>query len=282
MSLPHLLIAAFVIFIAGNLYRVLRMLRMPAHLRWDLYPIPKGPRERQLYGGSYFEETDWWTKSEERSRFGELHFMLQEVLILRGVWENFRALWPWSLLLHWGLYAYIVATVAALFSMTFAPMIYVVAALFGASGAVGLIVVRSVHPRLRPFTTRGTLFNTALLGAMFATIAPTSLGGFVSGLIQGNTGASHPAKLVAHVCLVAFFFAYFPFTHMTHAYMKFFTWHDVRWDDKPSIFDARSARKLTANVARTTSWSAAHVASTGPRTWADVVSSNSAEGGPNA
>ena len=279
MSLPHLLIAAVVIFVAGNLYRLIRMLRMPAHLRWDLYPIPKGPRERQIYGGSYFEETEWWTKGEERGKFGELRFMLQEVLMLRGVWENFRALWPWSLLLHWALYAYIAATVAVLFSMTFAPMIYVIAAVFGASGAVGLIVVRSMHPRLRPFTTRGTLFNIALLGAIFATIAPVHLGNFVSGLLHGDSIIAHPARLTTHVCLVAFFFAYFPFTHMTHAYMKFFTWHDVRWDDKPAIFDARSGNKLTANVARTASWSATHIAAAGPRSWAEVVASNSGEGG---
>ncbi len=282
MSLPHLIIAAVVIFTAGDLYRVIRMLRMPAHLRWDLYPIPKGSRERQLYGGSYFEETDWWLKGEERGKFGELRFMLQEVLLLRGVWENFRALWPSSFLLHWGLYVYIVATVAALLPMTLVPWLYGIAALLGVTGSVGLIAARSLHPRLRPFTTRGTLFNIVLLGAIFATTAPTALGGFVSGVIHGNAGASHPAKLVAHVSLVAFFLAYFPLTHMTHAYMKFFTWHGVRWDDKPATFDARSGRKLTANVSRTASWSAAHIAATGPRTWAEVVTSNSGEGGPNA
>ena len=53
-----LLGAAIAIFIAGNLYRVLKILRMPAHLRWELYPLPHGPRDRQRYGGSYFEETE--------------------------------------------------------------------------------------------------------------------------------------------------------------------------------------------------------------------------------
>ena len=35
---------------------------------------------------------------------------MKEVLLLRGVWENFRALWLWSWLLHWGLYLYVIAT----------------------------------------------------------------------------------------------------------------------------------------------------------------------------
>jgi hypothetical protein len=102
MNLAFLLIGAITIFFVGNLYRIVRIVRMPAHLRWDLYPIPKGPRERQSYGGSYFEESNWWTRPAEDGKRGELQFMLNEVLLLRGVWEGFRALWPWSFLLHWG------------------------------------------------------------------------------------------------------------------------------------------------------------------------------------
>jgi hypothetical protein len=59
---------------------------------------------------------------------------------------------------------------------------------------------------------------------------------------------------VAHVYLVAFFLAYFPFTHMTHAYMKYFMWHGIRWDDQAAIFDPRSGKSLSSNVARTASW----------------------------
>ena len=57
---------------------------MPAHLRWELYPIPKGPRERQRYGGSYFEESDWWTKPPNTSHKSEAAFVLKEVLLLRA------------------------------------------------------------------------------------------------------------------------------------------------------------------------------------------------------
>ena len=100
------LIAAMAVFLLGNLCRVVKaMLLMPVHLRWDLYPIPKGPRVRQRYGGSYFEETEWWTKSIDTGLGGEVAFMLKEVFLLRGFFENFRALWVWSLLLYWGLYA---------------------------------------------------------------------------------------------------------------------------------------------------------------------------------
>jgi hypothetical protein len=55
MILIYLLYGALGVFVAGNLIRIMRMICMPAHLRWELYPIPKGPRARQSYGGSYLE-----------------------------------------------------------------------------------------------------------------------------------------------------------------------------------------------------------------------------------
>ena len=83
------LIAAISVFLLGNLCRVVKAMLMPVHLRWDLYPIPKGPRDRQRYGGSYFEETEWWTKPIDTGLGGEVAFMLKEVFLLRGVFKTF-------------------------------------------------------------------------------------------------------------------------------------------------------------------------------------------------
>ncbi len=98
--LIFLLSLGALIFVAGNAARVLRTLRRPTPLRWELYPIPKGPRERRRYGGSYFEESEWWTKPPEHGRGGELTFLLGEVLLLKSVREHFKELWLWSWLLH--------------------------------------------------------------------------------------------------------------------------------------------------------------------------------------
>jgi hypothetical protein len=78
------LLAAIAVFLLGNLWRAVKAMRMPVRLRWDLYPIPKGPRDRQRYGGSYFEETEWWTKSVDTGRGGEAAFMLKEVFSARS------------------------------------------------------------------------------------------------------------------------------------------------------------------------------------------------------
>ncbi len=260
MASRILLGCAIAVFLLGNALRIWRFLRMPPHLRWDLYPIPKGPQERQRYGGSYLENSEWWMKPIDRGHFGEVTFMLKEVLLLRGVWENFRALWPWSLLLHWGLYFYVCATVANLCSLSvIARNTFVVASVAGVIGVAGVLAIRIFHKRIRAFTTRGTIFNLVLLGLLFATISPS----------VSRSAAS------AHVWVLAFFLVYFPFTHMTHAYMKYFTWHGVRWDDEPASSDT----SLRRNLNRTTTWSATHIASDSPRTWSEVVAPETNSGG---
>lgn len=284
MTLSVMLLAAALIFLIGNITRVVRILRAPAHIRWDLYPIPKGPREKQRYGGSYFEETEWWTKPQSHGRIGEFLFVVKEVLFLRGVRENFRALWPWSLALHWGLYLYIFIVAAGIktrllqiahFNVT-VSLGFKAACLVGCLGALGLIVTRCTFPRLRPFTTRSTLFNLVFLLAIFLTGAASA---FVhpNSLPSPVVAASSPgspqftALETAHVVLLALFLAYFPFTHMTHMFMKYFTWHRVRWDDTPAVHDARIDSQLSANLGRPVSWYAGHISGTEPRTWSDVV-----------
>ena len=292
-----LISVALVVFFAGNTVRVMKILRMPAHLRWELYPIPRGPRERQYYGGSYFEESNWWTKPAEVNRGSEVAFVMKEVLLLKGVWENFRALWLWSCLLHWGLYLYVLATLLAVAEICLpaglssvalhvaAVYSYRTACFLGLGGAIGLVVMRSLHPRLRAFTTRLGIFDLLLLGSIFS-----------SGLMSMNAGATGLVNIFrdalgppafrgasqvlwhVHLILVACFLAYFPFTHMTHAYMKYFTWHGIRWDDSPSSRNPRAAQTLAVNLQRQSSWAAPHIGARNPATWSEVIADPNGNG----
>ena len=288
---------SLVVFFAGNAIRVVRTLRMPSPLRWELYPIPKGPRGRQLYGGSYFEESEWWTKPVGTSHRSELAFVLKEVLFLRSVYDSFRGLWVWSLLLHWGLYLYVVATVVGIGESAlplhahlgaFQVVLrygYWLACCLGVIGAVGLLVMRAGHPRLRAFTTRVGLFDLLLLGSIFATGLPVlahgpgRVNGPVVDLMSlpGSVG-NNPFVFQLHVILVAVFLAYFPFTHMTHAYMKYFTWHEVRWMDSPTAHNAHAAKTLSLNLQRKASWSAPHIAEDANVTWSEIVTDPNGRG----
>jgi nitrate reductase gamma subunit len=288
MLLIILISVAVIIFFAGNAVHIAKFLRMPTPLRWELYPIPKGPRERQRYGGSYFEQSNWWTKPPETGHRAEVAFMAKEVLLLRSVWENFRGLWLWSWLLHWGLYLYVLATLFAIgeavwpgSSRILHPALvygYALACPLGLLGSLGLLIMRSAHPRLRGFTTRSSLFNVLLLGVIFATGifswggGAAGLDGMIRGLLRSPGSLGHYATVSQiHLGLVAFFLAYFPFTHMTHAYMKYFTWHGVRWDDSAAIHNPLAAKTLAVNLQREVTWSAPHILAGGSAKWSEVV-----------
>jgi hypothetical protein len=58
---------------------------------------------------------------------------------------------------------------------------------------------------------------------------------------------------------------------MTHAYMKYFIWHQVRWDDSASVHDPYAAKELAVNLQRKTSWAAAHIAAGGAAAWSEIV-----------
>ncbi len=287
MMLSLLFYAGLAIFLVGNVARAVRTLRMPRSVRWELYPVPKGSPERQLYGGSYFEETEWWTKPESKSPFGEIRFILAEVFTLRGVRENFPALWPWSIALHYGLYLYIAAVGGAIktrllhvsYFDRLLSLEFRTACLLGAFGALGLIVIRMLLPRLRPFTTRGTLFNLFFLFVIFLTGAASAFSSAditpSPAVAATSPGSARFDVLTSfHLALLALFLAYFPFTHLTHMYMKYFTWHRVRWDDEPAAHHPAHNEQLAANLQRPVSWHAAHIAGTGSRTWNDVVATN--------
>ena len=290
------LFVALIIFMVGNAARVVRYLRLPLPLRWELYPIPKGPRERQSYGGSYFEDSEWWNERPASDRLGEMKFVTKEVLLLGTVRDNFRALWVWSLLLHWGLYLCVAAMVIGVVSLVanslrgidLVVVTHAAGCLLGLIGSVGLLAVRLTHSRLRGYTGRLTRFNLILLGGIFATgllsferlaFGLYFLAMFLRGFPPAAVSLQLPLAVTLHLGLVAFFLGYFPFTHMTHAYMKFFSWHGIRWDDTPAAHDHRVAGSLTSSLKRRVTWSAPHIAPERNSSWADVVADVAGKGG---
>jgi nitrate reductase gamma subunit len=78
-----------------------------------------------------------------------------------------------------------------------------------------------------------------------------------------------------HVAIGCVFLAYFPFTQMTHAYMKFFAFHRVRWDDKPTALDRGMRKGIALNLRRPITWSAAHIAEASR--WESAAHSNNGQ-----
>ncbi|MGA2990881.1 MAG: respiratory nitrate reductase subunit gamma [Candidatus Korobacteraceae bacterium] len=284
-----LMYAGVVLFVAGCIGRVLQFSRQPLHLRWELYPVPHEAPERVRHGGSYFEEAEWWKKERRPNLAGELSFMVPEMLFLKGLWEFNRKLWYRSFPFHFGLYLMIgAAALGVLGSVLGAPgaALLLLARLCGWIGLVltvlggaALFWRRLTDPELRNYSGVGDLVNVGafavacalvILGALTGAMPP--LAAFARALLTFDTSLQLPGVAAAGLMLGALITAYVPYTHMGHFVAKYFTYHNVRWDDEPN--NARISAKVAEYLSYHPTWSAAHVGADGTKTWVDVATAN--------
>ena len=299
--------AGVLTFVVACVVRAVRYARLPSHLRWELYPVPHEDKERVAHGGSYFETKDWWTKPVPFNLTGELKWMLAEILFLRGLWEFRRKTWYRSYPFHLGLYMLIGAAVF-LFSSAVLGIVapnawaggigtvlyypYMTLGLIGAVlalvGAFGLLIERLTDEDLKPYTTGGDIFNLAFfvvtVGCLFAGYflrPPNSLSALslAQGALVFNTSLYIPVLLEIGLVLGALLTAYIPLTHMAHFIAKYFTYHSVRWGDKPNWKDSKLEAKLAECLTYRPTWNAPHVAGDGVKTWVDIATSNPEQGG---
>jgi nitrate reductase gamma subunit len=162
---PIFVFCTITIFLVVVAYRILAISRLPVHLRWELAPIPH-EKGKGGYGGSYLEDYEWWRKPRRRSHVAPIIYMFREIFLLRGVWKNNRALWPFSFSFHVGIYLTIITLllqiINALFIITSVPLstlnvfqsiasvLAITGYLLGSLGAIGLILKRALDSNLRP------------------------------------------------------------------------------------------------------------------------------------
>ena len=278
------IVALFIIVLA---YRIISIKRLPVHLRWELMPVPH-EKGRSHYGGSYLEEYEWWRKPRQKSFFSPIKYMVVEIFLLRTIWKNNRTLWPLSLSFHLGIYLVILTTLLSIISGIFSSPpsallntmsgIALAGYILGGLGAVALILRRVIDTSLRAFSSVPTYFNLILLLAVFTTgiiswVQPGSYGSdlrvFSREVITFGTDTDITATLAIHVILSLLFLLYLPWTNMTHFIIKYFTYHDVRWDDNPQ--DIGLSRKINNLVNQTVKWSSPHIGTDDRRTWLDTI-----------
>ena len=296
MSGPVLLAALYAllaVFVVVSIVRTIRIARLPVHLRWELAPVPK-EKGRGRYGGSYLEEYEWWKKPREESLAGELAYMGREILLLKALWEHNRGLWWVSFPFHWGLYVLIggagVAVLAALLAQTGTGLAgFATAALqplavagsgLGLLGAAGLLVRRQAVREMRVMTSRVAYFNLGLLAAVFATglWSALTVPGFGrqllsagGALLTADAATAVPFPLAVHVLATGLFLAYLPFSQMMHFVAKYFTYHQVRWDDEPLTVGSELEREVIELLHQPVGWSAPHIGADGTKNWVDVA-----------
>lgn len=294
-------IGFFIILVVA---RVLWWRRMPMHLRWELYPVAHEGK-RAEYGGSYLEETDWWTKPRQVSLTSEIKAMGMEIVFLIALREHNPKMWLRSFPFHFGLYLLFGCTVLMFghaIVATLAPQVVIGTAgtalhygIIGAGfaglglglvGAIGLLHRRLGDPALREFTAPADYFNLGFfitaLGVALVHNAAVDVDfsrsmAFVKGLITlspaplaGST--VELALTTGTVIILALLVAYIPATHMSHFIGKYFAYHAIRWNDAPNLRGGSQEATINALLAQPVSWSAVHIRGEGRKTWAELAS----------
>jgi nitrate reductase gamma subunit len=287
------------VFLIVTVYRTIAIARLPVHLRWELAPIPH-EKGKMKWGGSYLEDYEWWRKQPKRSWLAPLKYMAIEILSLRGVWRHNLKLWPLTFAFHTGIYLVfamlLLIILNAIFIITGVPtsvlnvfltitaIVALAGYLLGGLGAISLLLKRIFDSDLRAFSSTAKYFNLGFLAAVFISGAYSwfatpdfalTMSQFVKGLVTLDTGLTASFPLSLHIILASLFFLYLPFTDMIHFVAKYFTYHDIKWNDSPK--DVKMERELEGLLAQPVSWSAEHIKADGKRSWADLTTKKSDE-----
>lgn len=246
--------------------------RLPIHSRLELYPVPKEGGGRNVYGGSYFEEEDWWEKPRRIDRVSETVDIMKEMLFIKKLFVNQRSLWWASYLFHLGIYVMFAWSILLAVSVFWHPA--AVVAIVGAVGALGfalstvgavlLLVRRLADHESRKYETPAEFFNLILILAVL-------LSGIASWLLVASpfeiaaavltlAPVDVPPLVVVHLVLLGIMLLYIPLSKMSHYVGKYFAFRSVQWDNNPNLAGSKVDQKTRAAAAEPVqaAWSAPH------------------------
>jgi nitrate reductase gamma subunit len=290
---------AFIIFIIAFIGKTIRYATAPLHLRWELYPVPH--EKGREYGGSYFEELEWWTKPRKKNLFREFTFMMEEILFLKEYYHRNRGFWYFVYPFHVGVYLFVAWLVLLLIGalsmlggvsvsagstnpwgqvLYYLTLIVGIASLIiGTVGCIGLLIKRTTNEDLKLYTAPIDYFNLSFVLAIFVSglcawlfFDPTfaTAREYMKSLITFSPMNRMNPALMSHIIIVSLFLIYMPFTRMMHYLAKYFTFHKVRWEDEPNLRGSKIEKRVILLLDQTVSWSAPHIQS-GKR-WSEVAS----------
>lgn len=241
------------IFIAMLLFLILsarifaKYSKLSVHSRFDLYPVPKEGNGRGDYGGSYFEEDDWWTKERKINRLAEDIDIGKEMFFIRKMFINQRGAWIWSFLFHGGIYFMLLwsillipaAFVTAPGFLAFTTVVGYIGFICATIGAVVLFFRRVFVEDVRVYTTPEEYFNLLLI------IVNLCMGAYIWTNVANVFVIAHnvltfnfvaaPAIIVVHFFILGFMMIYIPLSKMGHYAGKFFSFRSVMWDNNPNL-----------------------------------------------
>jgi len=235
----------FVVFLYAR--KMVHYLKMPLHLRWELYPL--GFKEKLKFFMEYFTFSEYFKRKKTYWVFlypWHIGFM---ALIL------FHFLCCLSCLLGSG---------EVFFSIT--TSVAVISFLSGLFGAIGLFIKRLKDSDLRPYTTFKEFFTylfTLLLfssGLFVVFLDPffREYRHFWDGLL--NFDFINVSKgLTFHIIIFSLFLIYLPFTRSVHYLTKILGFFLIRWDNKPNRKGGKIEKLMEKELQRRISWSGSQI-----------------------
>lgn len=275
MLLNIFILLAVLCFISFSAYKAWKFASMPIHSRLDLYPVPK-EAGRAEYGGSYYEEPEWWAKPRKISYLGELKDMLLEMLFIKKLFVNQRQLWWASYSFHLGIYCLFGWTFLLIISSIWPVpfLIYltslagIVGFLLALFGNITLLLRRIFIPTLQKYTTPQEYFNLILILAVLVSGLAAWFGDWlfveprlmISRLLSWQALDVQPT-VTLHLLLLSFMFIYIPLSKMSHYVGKYFTFHKILWENEPNLPGSTVEKELREAAAHPpqTTWSAPHI-----------------------
>ncbi len=291
---------AYVFIVAVYAFKIVKWMKMPMHIRWDLYPVIH--EEQYRYGGSYYEKQEWWTRSRPKNTGRSLWYSLKDNFYMGEYFKRNRLYWlfllPWHLgfifIIGFHILCFFAAiamvggiTVSAVSPQVAGRIFYYIllatggiAFIGGTFGCIGMPIIKLADRGLRTYAMPMNFFNYIFFLIVYAS-------GLVSWLLFDPTLAEYRAYWVGlvtltppdlhpltifHIILFDIFLIYLPFTRSTHYITRILAYFFIRWDDEPNLPGSRMEKQINSLLQQKLSWEGAHI--TKGSSWAEAAASS--------
>jgi nitrate reductase gamma subunit len=258
--LPVLVYSSFLFFATMLLCKFIR-LRERIHLRCDLYPAPQS----KPYGGSRYEEVEWWKKEIRKPYSGILKAFIGFALINRRKMSLQPCHWLATFLFHLGIFLHVLWLLIMLLSALFShPISH--SEIIGISGLL-LMLLFSPYLLIRKLRTPVRYYVPLEDYLVLLLVIAVSSSGVMAllkidflhvyGVFSAIIFFSELPQLeffeTLHIVTFSLLLFLLPFTRVTHYVAVLFT-HLVLWDDRDAgevqkLSTARNSRVKWANCA---------------------------------
>ena len=169
----------------------------------------------------------------------------------------------------------------AVVALPLASIVGLIGIVIGLYGSLALLIGRINRAEYSGYNAPADIFNLiifiisfgiAFVGFLFFDPGFSMLRVYLKNLLSFQVQASIPSSFVQfEIIWFSLLLAYIPLTHMAHFFVKYFTYHDIRWNDEPNLKGGKYEKAIQQVLAYRVTWSAPHIKGEGKKNWVDVA-----------